>query len=90
MFLQDVNLRSVIFLEVFFYLILATTTTPSVWAKDRTIPDQTLSKCDPYNNYACLDSYLGEVFLHVLFVIMSWKWDMQQHHLILMPPPLIE
>ncbi|MCW8409659.1 porin [Legionella sp. PATHC035] len=66
MFLQDVNLRSVIFLEVFFYLILATTT-PSVWAKDRTIPDQTPSKCNPYNNYTCLDSYLGEDFFTRLF-----------------------
>lgn len=54
-------LRNIIFLEVFFCLILATTT-PSVWAKD-----QTTSKCDPYKNFACLDSYLGEDFFTRFF-----------------------
>lgn len=50
----------------FTYLILATTTDP-VWAKERTISSQTTLKCDPYINYACLDSYLGEQVIKRFF-----------------------
>jgi len=50
----------------FTYLILATTTDP-VWAKERAISSQTTLKCDPYINYACLDSYLGEQIIKRFF-----------------------
>ncbi|VEB38360.1 Uncharacterised protein [Legionella sainthelensi] len=65
MLLQEVKFEKNIFLGLFPYLTLAITTS-SVWSKNI----QSSSSCDPYRNYSCLYSYLGEDFITRFFSLL--------------------
>ena len=47
-------------ISVGIFLVLGATT---AWTKDSLSPRQMTPKCDPYTNYSCLDTYLGESIL---------------------------
>ena len=57
-------MKKIIILGSVLYLAL---TSPIACAQEKTPPVPIAPKCDPYNNYACLDSYLGEDFITRFF-----------------------